>query len=146
MSSSSNPLSELDLAPADHHAVAHPKVDMLAANPPFTLLKNSGTTTYQLSFRNQTTGNARVFAMGFTTSSSSPLWATGSLTLAPASGPSDIHVLEFTVADLNGSTTLWLGAWWDDGTYGTGTPAEIASYFSDHPDTTGHHTIPVLVG
>jgi hypothetical protein len=148
MSSSSNPLCELNLAPADHHAhtIAHPMVVILASNPPFTLLKNPGTNNYQLSFRNQTSAAARVFAMGFTTSSSSPLWSTGSLTLAAASPQGVIYQLPFSVADLNGSTNLWLGAWWDDGTYGTGTPAEIASYFSDHPDTTGHHTIPVLVG
>jgi hypothetical protein len=146
MSSSSNPLSELNLAPADHHAVAHPKVDMLAARPPFTLLKNPDNTTYQMSFRNQTTDRARVFLMGFTTSASSPLWTNGSLTVPVAPGPNSIHAIAFSVAELNGSTNIWVGAWWDDGTYGSGNTTDTLRYFSDHPDTTGHHTVPILVG
>ena len=145
MPSASNPISDINLAPADHHAVAHPKVDILLGTP-FTLLKNPGTTTYQMSFRNKITGDARIFLMGFTTSPSSPLWTNGSLGVPVAPGPNSIHSLGFTAEQLNGSTTIWLGAWWDDGTYGTSGMPETMNYFSHHPDTTGHHTIPVLVG
>jgi hypothetical protein len=61
----------------------------------------------------------------------------GSLGIAPL-----LQVeITFFKASLNGATNLWLGCWWDDGSYPT-----AADYFAAHPSATGHHTVPITTG
>ena len=83
---------------------------------------------------------ARMYVAAFTTSVSKPTW-TGSLIAEMAA----VASISFTATDLDGGTTLWAGAWWDDGTY-PGTEQGVVAYFADHPSGGEHHTVPILVG
>jgi hypothetical protein len=49
--------------------------------------------------------------------------------------------LSFYRVSLQGATNLWIGCWWDDGTY-----ADAAAYFAAHPYDPNHHTVPVTIG
>ena len=53
--------------------------------------------------------------------------------------------LVFRDTDPRSSTNLWVGAWWDNGTYGSNADG-VRAYFQAHPNATGHHTVLVIVG
>jgi hypothetical protein len=140
MSSSSNPLSELVLADPAHPNTTHPMVRMLACPQPFTLLKEQDGVTYKMSFRNETAHSAFVFVKGFAGDPTDVKFTAAIFGVQPG----QMQTLQFSQADLHGSTTLWVGAWWASGPYGTN-EAGIRSYFQDHPNTPEHHTVPVII-
>jgi hypothetical protein len=95
---------------------------------------------YSWAFNNQTTRSVRIFMMGFTTSQNSPLWTYTNVVV-----PNSFLTPVFRATDLHSSTKLWVGAWWDDGTFAANADG-IKAYFQAHPDSAGHHTVPVIVG
>lgn len=140
MSQQSSPSTDLVLADPSHPNDTHPMISLAPNTQPFTLLKNPGSNDYQWNFNNRTSNNARVFYIGFTTSENNPL-VTQTVQVVAGTG----STIVVPAASLNSSTNLWLGAWWDNGTYGTDREG-IRGYFRDHPNASGHHTVPVIVG
>jgi hypothetical protein len=140
-SSAANPqFTTTRVAPSPPHP-AHP-----AINPqpviPFTLLTEPGGAEYSIRFFNSGTDQpVRVYLMAFVTQPSSPTWSNMSLTLPPNYQPPYVHTLPFMKNSLLGATNLWIGCWWDDGTYAT-----TAAYFDAHPTGDGHHTQPIIIG
>lgn len=141
MSQAFNPVTQLVLADPSQPNSTHPMVSLAPNNTqPFTLLKNPGVNQYSWTFNNQTRANVRVYMIGFTTSEDNPLWTyTNSVVVDSALTP------VFRDTDLRSSTSLWVGAWWDNGTYGANADG-VKAYFRSHPNATGHHTVPVIVG
>ena len=152
MSSASNPICPVTLFTPDggggHHDVAHPMTQLPAGQTePFTLLKNTPPPehTFSVQFDNQLTAgpgiqNARAYLAAFTTSVSSPAW-TGTLSVPTG----ETQGISFTRADLNGGTDMWMGTWWDDGTY-PATEQGVIAYFEAHPNGGMHHTVPIRIG
>jgi hypothetical protein len=143
-SSGSNPTLQTQRIPADEHHPAHPAV-IAPANPPFTLLVDPGSDppTYTITFFNSGTDQTiRIYLMAFLSSQpSNPIWTDDSLTCPPNFQPPYNNPITFDQSDLGDSDTLWIGTWWDDGTYAT-----AQAYFEDHPAGGGHHTVPITVG
>jgi hypothetical protein len=140
-SSAANPQFTTTRVAAGPSHPAHP-----AINPqpvlPFTLLTEPGGAEYSIRFFNSGTDqNVRVYLMAFLTQPSSPTWSNMSLTLPPNFQPPYTHTLPFMKNSLLGATNLWIGCWWDDGTYAT-----TAAYFAAHPPGDGHHTQPITIG
>ena len=132
-SSSSTPTFSLYVVAAAPPHPEHPAFTM--PDLPFTLTQVTPG-NYQMTLTNSLDQTVRVFMRGFT-QQSNPLWSPLDIVLNTRSG----HTVLFTRSLLNGATTLWLGAWWDDGTY-----TNAAAYFADHPAGGGHHTVPVTTG
>ncbi len=148
MSSSTELTSAIDLYTGAHGAAtSHPKLTP-GESQPFTLLKNPVINGYRLSFFQRLDPQVRpdlqvrVYAKGFGTSPAETLWSTS---LVIDRRPGDTRYLIFYPPDLRGSTHIWIGSWWDDGTY-PGTPEGIQAYFTAHPEGGEHHTTPILVG
>ena len=140
MSEANNPITNLVLADPSQPNNTHPMVSLAPNTQPFTLLKNPGVNQYSWTFNNQTRNNVRVYLIGFTTSENSPLWTyTNSVVVDSTLQP------VFRDTELRSSTKLWVGAWWDNGTYGSDAEG-VKAYFRDHPNGTQHHTVPVIVG
>lgn len=143
MSSSSTLISHFNLYTAPHGASAtHP---MLVPNQeqPFTLLQTNG--KYTFTFFNRLDAQVRVYARGFGPAPMETLWSATVAVVNESSNDAHYVYLEASPAELNGSTQIWVGCWWDDGTY-PGTTVGIQTYFTDHPEGTEHHTVPILVG
>ena len=146
MSSVANPKCPvMKYVPAEGET--HPMVMLPPCDTqPFTLLKDSSpANTYSIRFHNEMTagqgGNtARMYLAAFTTSVSDPTW-TASVTAEIGA----IISISFNTTDLESGVTLWVGAWWNDGTY-PGTEDGVVAYFADHPSGGEHHTVPIMVG
>jgi hypothetical protein len=83
----------------------------------------------------------RIFLKAFLSSQpSNSIWTDSSL-VCRVSPPAPYDKVTFYKASLGNSDTLWIGTWWDDGTYAT-----AQAYFTDHPAGGGHHTVPITVG
>jgi hypothetical protein len=139
-SSSANPLYNTVLI----HVPDHPDHPAISPRPggAFTLLPNPDGVTYQITFNNfHIARTVRVFLKAFVTDPNSPTWSDMSLVLPSNNQYPWIKALTFPKASLSGARTIWLGAWWDDGTYAT-----TAAYFADHPTGGGHHTQPITSG
>ena len=127
MPRAANPFANLVLytpQPGDHHAVAHPYVvygPALAAGFDLSLNPEGD---YSLSFSNtmapSTNNNhatGRVYFSAFSDVVSNPIWA-HTQALPPNEGPTlTIAKVRFTVGQVFGATQIWVGSWWDDGTY-----------------------------
>jgi hypothetical protein len=138
MSQAHNPQTNLVLSAADHHHPSHPMVDIAPNEQPFTWLKNPNVNQYSWAFNNELGTSVRIFMMGFTTSENDPLWTyTNSVVFG--------LVPIFRATDFRSSTTIWVGAWWDDGTFAANADG-VKAYFRAHPNSAGHHTVPVIVG
>jgi hypothetical protein len=143
-SSSANPtLQTRRIAPEGGHP-AHPAVNA-PDNPPFTLLVDPGSNpaTYTITFFNSGTDQTiRIYLMAFLASDpSNPIWTDASLTCPPNFQQPYDNPKTFYKSSLGSSDTLWIGAWWDDGTYTT-----AQQYFAAHPEGGGHHTVPIVIG
>jgi hypothetical protein len=140
-SSSANPLFTTSKIAANPPHPAHPAINP-QPDMPFTLLTNPGGLQYSIRFFNSGTDQqVRVYLQAFVTEPSSPTWSDKSLSLPPNSQPPNVQTINFAKTALNGATNLWLGCWWDDGTYTT-----AAAYFAAHPSGVGHHTQPITTG
>jgi hypothetical protein len=143
-SSSANPTLSTRTVPADGHHVAHPAVNEPDAMP-FTLLANSGPApvTYSLTFDNSGgSQSVRVYLKAFSSANSSEtLWSYINVTLAASGNQKNRQTLVVEKSLIGAADTLWVGAWWDDGTYST-----ADTYFAAHPTGGGHHTVPILIG
>ena len=141
-SSSANPLFTTSIfIAANRPYPAHPRIDPQCYMP-FTLLTNPGG-DYSIRFSNSATDQpVRVYLMAFVTDHLNATWSSASLLLDPnfISQPHE-RPLFFNKAELNGATNLWIGCWWDDGSYAT-----AAAYFADHPSDPNHHTVPITTG
>ena len=133
MPSSSNPTFNLYVIWGTPPHPDHPAVTM--PDVPFTLTQVTPG-NYQMTFTNSLERSVRIFCQAFT-QSANPLWSTADMVLQTRSS----HMRLFPRSVLNGATNIWLGAWWDDGSYAT-----AAAYFADHPSGGGHHTVPVTIG
>jgi hypothetical protein len=143
MSSASNPNCPTTLfTPTSGPDIAHPMVQLPSTeSQPFTLLKNADG-GYMMTFLNQMPAGSnavRIYIASYQGGDSNPK-ATFSALLVQG-----FLQLPFGANDLRGGTSLWAGAWWDDGTY-PNTPAGIASYFVAHPSGGIHHTVPIILG
>ena len=143
-SSGANPTFTTQRIPGDEHHPAHPAVNP-PNNPPFTLLVDPGSNpaTFTITFFNSSTDQTvRIYLMAFNSSQpSNPLWTSASLTCPPNFQPPYNNPITFNQASLGNSDTLWIGAWWNDGSYAT-----AQAYFAAHPEGGGHHTVPILIG
>jgi hypothetical protein len=120
---------------------AHPRVDYSAYTQPMTLIRNPGTNNYSLAFANsEVDAQVRVYVIAFTTSVSSPTFRNA--VTVPHNGATETRL---SPEQLNGATTLWIGAWWANNTY-PATDSGIDAYFAAHPSGAGHHTTPIIVG
>jgi hypothetical protein len=145
MSSQANPLCQVVLY-TPPGGISHPMVQLPPTCPqPFTLLPNpGGTNYYETTFHCQdVSANVRIFAMVYANAPAAPVWTT-SIQLAPP--PGENKALGFLARQITGAGHLWIGAWWDNGTYGSGDQAQVIQYFTDHPYDPNHHTVPILVG
>jgi hypothetical protein len=149
-----NPIANINLytpQPGDPHSVAHPFVlyDGALASGFDLGLNPSG--DYSLSFSNgmapATNNNhatARVYLSAFSDVVSNPIWA-HTVSVPPNVGRSlTIATVRFTVAQVFAATQIWVGSWWDDGTYPDSRDGVIA-YFRDHPEGGSHHTVPIRI-
>ena len=132
-SSSSNPTFDLYVVSAAPNHPEHPALPM--PDLPFTLTQVTPG-NYQMKFDNSLEQTVRIFCQGFT-QPANPLWSPLDMVLVTRSS----HTLLFPRSLLNGATTIWLGAWWDDGSY-----TNAAAYFAAHPPGDGHHTVPITTG
>jgi hypothetical protein len=114
--------------PAGHPALISP-------DPPFTLTQVAPG-NYQMTFLNSLEKTVRIFCQGFA-QPGIPLWSPLDMVLVTRSS----FKFLFPKSVLGGAATIWLGAWWDDGTY-----TDAAAFFADHPAGGGHHTVPVTTG
>jgi len=132
--------------PGDPHGTAHPMVKLPQdLSRPFTLLTNPPppADSYSIGFNcnlGPNGGSARLYMAAFLTSVSSPTWWN-----SLAINSSEVKRVRFTKTDLGNGTNLWLGAWWDDGTY-AGTLAGVTAYFAAHGIDGGHHSVPIITG
>jgi hypothetical protein len=116
-------------------------VNLMPVNP-VELIPNGGTDIYTVRFRSVILNPTRIYAVGFTTDPTHPLWTNCSI--VTTNDTTVFHNLNFTAADLHGSSQIWLGSWFDDGTYPPN-QAGILAYFHAHPNSPGHHTVPVII-
>lgn len=91
---------------------------------------------YRITYSNPLQRNARIFLRAFT-DPNNPLWTPLDEQLAAGI----TRTASFAQSSLNGATTIWLGSWWDDGTY-----SDAAAYFAAHPSDPNHHTVPITTG
>lgn len=149
MSSAADPIFPVTLftpSGGGPHDTAHPMAQLPSTqSQPFTLDRDVDPprNRYSIRFENQlASGSAsvRIYLIAFTISVSSPTW-TGSMGLSTG----NTSRFQFTQGDIGSATNLWVGAWWDDGTY-PATTAGIEAYFTAHPSGGGHHTVPIIPG
>jgi hypothetical protein len=154
MSETYNPLCPVTLYTPEH-GDAHEPHPMVQLPPdqsqPFTLKFDPSTNTLRVTFKNDLTGEqdpqglgVRIFFCAFLVSQPSTYIWSSSLGLA-ASGADRQKTQTVPLAAQTAPTTVWVGAWWDNGTYAS-TPAGIAAYFAAHPSGGMHHTVPILIG
>ena len=153
MSSVANPLCPVTLYTPPHgdQHVPHPMVQLPSGqSQPFTLLIDPTTNTYRMSFQNQLTAQqdpdgfgVLIFIAAFHQTVSDSFW-TGTVALA-ASGSQMEKTETLLVAGQNTTTNLWVGAWWNNGTYAADA-AGVAAYFAAHPSGGVHHSVPVIIG
>jgi hypothetical protein len=150
-----NPIGTLNLytpQAGDPHSTAHPYV---VYDPPlasgFTLILNPQG-DYSLSFSNgmgQSANNnhatARVYLSAFADAVSNPIWAHTVSVPPNVDRMLTIAKVSFSVAEVLRAAQIWVGSWWDDGSYPSSRDGVIA-YFRDHPEGAGHHTVPIIVG
>ncbi len=115
-------------------------VSMLACPQPFTLLREQDNVTYKMQFRNMTSQSVFVFAKGFSTDPNDIKFTAAIYGISTQ----ETQTLQFSVNDLHGATTLWVGSWWASGPYGTNEEG-IRTYYQHHPNTPEHHTVPVMI-
>lgn len=141
-SSSANPEFTTSRVPASPPHPAHPAINP-QPDMPFTLLTDPGGSVYSMKFFNSGTDqNVRVYLTAFVTQPSTPTFSDASLVLPPNYQPPYVHQKSYLKSSLAGATNLWIGCWWDDGTYTT-----PAAYFAAHPaGDGGHHTVPITTG
>ena len=144
-SSGANPTMTTKLIQGDDRHPDHPAINPLP-NPPFTLLPSPDIDpeSYQLGFANSGCDQwVRIYIMAFPSSQpGSPTWSDMSIILAPWTPSSRSAATQsFLKSGLGDADTLWVGVWWNDGTYAT-----AADYFAAHPEGGGHHTVPILIG
>jgi hypothetical protein len=142
-SDGSNPTLTTRRIPPDGMHPAHPAVNA-PANPPFTLRVDPGVPAkYSLTFFNSGTDQSiRIYLMAFLSSQpSNPTWTDASLTCPPNFQPPYNNTVSWFQVSMGNADTLWVGSWWDDGTYAT-----PQAYFTAHPEGGGHHTVPILIG
>jgi hypothetical protein len=155
MPSAANPISDLNLytpQPGDPHSQAHPIV-VLPPNlsPGFTLVV-SASGNYELSFSNgmapsTNNGNstARVYIVAFSYAFTSPVWW-HTLHSPPNVGRGlTIETARFSPAQIFGATQMLIGSWWDDGSYPDSWDG-VLSFFTNHPEGGGHHTVTIIPG
>src|ERR1700722_19001049 len=149
-----NPIANINLytpQPGDHHAVAHPYVFY---DPPlasgfalelypqgdYSLLFSNG----MIPGTNNNHATALVFLSAFSDIVSNPKWA-HTVSVSPNANRSlTIVRVTFSVGQVFGATQIWVGSWWDDGTYPDSRDGVIA-YFRDHPEGGSHHTVPIRI-
>ncbi len=120
------------------------------ASQPFSLRTDPRTNWYRMWFQfsipaaqNPNNWGARMFAATFKTSIDNPIWTT-SMPMA-VSGVLSRTLFILQHQDLGEATDLWVGAWWDNGAYGTGTREDTLRYFAAHPTGGVHHTVPIRI-
>lgn len=154
MPQAANPVANLNLytpRSGDHHTVAHPYV---VYDPPLASgfdLKLNPQGDYSLSFSNGmapgTNNNhatGRVYLSAFADAVSNPVWAHTASVPPNVGRMLTIVSVPFTVAQVLTATQIWVGSWWDDGTYPDSRDGVIA-YFRDHPEGGNHHTVPIRI-
>lgn len=130
----------------DHHNTPHPMVSLPSGlSQPFSLLINPNNAIYEMTFNDHVNDPrfVRIFAMIYSSDTSNPTF-TSSFRL-PQGGPINSGSFAFSSSESQGAANLWVGAWWDDGTYGTGTRQNVIDYFSAHPFNEVHHTVPIII-
>jgi hypothetical protein len=154
MPQAANPMASIHLytpQPGDPHSVAHPYVlyDSPLASGFDLALNPQG--DYSLSFGNNVApsannhhADARVCLSAFSDVVSNPIWV-HAVSVPPMVQRMFTSVtVTFTVGQILGATQIWVGSWWDDGTYPDSRDGVIA-YFRDHPEGDGHHTVPIRI-
>jgi hypothetical protein len=141
MSSKKAPVIKLIKFNAQPPDPAHPMPQPSDWTSPYTLNSNDGGNEYSFVFDNECDQGARIYVLVDSTSVSNAVYTGSAGYSALSSGG------RFTIpkSAFEGRTNLWLGAWWDDGTYGSDRQGVI-NYFTAHPSGVGHHTVPILVG
>jgi hypothetical protein len=153
MSEASNPLFPVTLFTPEHGDAhdPHPMVALPSGQShPFKLLFDPGTNTLQVSFQNNLTSGqdpqgvgVRIFFCAFEDSDPSTyIWSNTLGLTASGSGTQGSETIP--LASQNVPTRVWIGAWWDNGTYAS-TAAGIAAYFAAHPSGGTHHTVPIRI-
>lgn len=154
MPQASNPLGTLHLytpAPGDPHSVAHPYVvyDPLLASGFDLVVGADG--AYALTFSNHMNpsdhggnANSRVYISIFASDVLNPVLPYSLLLVADTDHSRSSASLGFTSGQTPGATSIWVGSWWDDGTYPDSRDGVIA-YFRDHPEGGSHHTVPIRI-
>jgi len=138
--------------PPDSPGIDHPRVTLPSdQSRPFTLRTDPTTNWYRMWFQyelgpgqNPNNWQVRVFAATFKTSVADPIWIASPVVATTGEYARNLFVLQHP--ELGDATDLWVGAWWDDGTYGTGARADVIRYFTDHPAEGIHHTVPIRIG
>jgi len=117
---------------------------------PFKLKFDPSTNTLRVSFKNDLTSQqdpqnlgVRIFFCAFLDSDPATYIWSNTLGLA-ATGSGTQQTQTIPLAAQSAPTTVWIGAWWDNGTYAS-TPAGIAAYFAAHPSGGMHHTVPIRI-
>jgi len=139
-------ISKYTPAPGDHHNVVHPIVELPSGlSQPFTLLTNPPppddmySTGFDYYFwQGGGSAQVRIYMAAFASSVSSPTWW-HSLSITSTS----VQRVRFPKSGLNGGTNLWIGAWWDDGTF-AGDQQGVIAYFTAHGVDGGHHSVPII--
>ncbi len=134
------------------HSAAHPYVVYDAALASGFTLNLSPQGVYELTFTNgmapSTNNNhatGRVYISAFSSAVSNPIW-THTVSSPPNVGRMlTTEQVTFMVAQVLTATQVWVGSWWDDGTYADSRDGVIA-YFHDHPEGGNHHTVPIILG
>jgi hypothetical protein len=144
-SSGASPYLTTQLIEGDDRHPDHPAINALP-DPPFTLLPNPDTDPayYELRFANSGCDQlVRIYIMAFQSSQpDNPTWSDMSIILSPWTPQTRSAASQsFYKSTLGDADTIWVGVWWDDGTYAT-----AQAYFQDHPAGGGHHTVPITVG
>lgn len=155
MPQATNPQGTLTLytpQPGDPHSVAHPYVVFDASlQEGFTLIAGADG-AYALNFRNgmATTdpgGNANgmVYVSFFADSVLNPIRVYTSTLIPDTEHSRSGAGFGFNPGEITGATDVWVGSWWDDGSYPS-TRDGVIAYFRDHPEGGSHHTVPIRIG
>lgn len=131
--------------------VPHPMVTLPeGVTMPFTLRTDPMTNWYRMWFQfeipaeqNPHNWGARMFAATFKTTIDSAIWTTSMPMTVSGMTSRTLFILQHR--DLGDATDLWVGAWWDNGTYGQGAREDVMRYFTAHPAGGMHHTVPIRI-
>jgi hypothetical protein len=151
MPSAANPISDLVLF-TPQSGEPHPMVQLPSNLSSGFTLNLSPQGIYELSFSNgmapSTNNNhatARVYLAAFSTTAANPIYTVTASVPPNIDRMVTIVKIQFTVAQVLTATAIWVGSWWDDGTYPDSRDGAIA-YFTNHPSGEGHHTVTIIPG